>query len=161
MPSARVEARSIQYNSREKAVNLRIEIEETPQEADYQAILAPLSEYNREHAGQVRSEKIAILIKDEMGGTQGGLYAKVSGQWLFVELLVVPEVARGQGVGSKLMNMAQTLARKKGCQGMWLDTFSFQAPDFYLRLGFSIFGELKDYPSAGHSRFFMQKRFDV
>ncbi|WP_338522648.1 GNAT family N-acetyltransferase [Pseudomonas batumici] len=142
-------------------MNLRIEIKEAPQEADYQAILAPLSEYNKTHTGLGGVEKIAILIQDETGNTQGGLYAKISGQWLFVELLVVPEIARGQGMGSKLMSMAEALARKKGCQGIWLDTFSFQAPDFYLRLGFSIFGELKDYPVAGHNRFFMQKRFDV
>ncbi|WP_040071001.1 GNAT family N-acetyltransferase [Pseudomonas batumici] len=142
-------------------MNLRVEIKEAPQEADYQAILAPLSEYNQAHTGRVGVEKIALLIQDETGNSQGGLYAKISGQWLFVELLVVPEIARGQGMGSKLMSMAETLARKKGCQGIWLDTFSFQAPDFYLRLGFSIFGELKDYPVAGHDRFFMQKRFDV
>ena len=142
-------------------MSLRIEIKEAPQEADYQAILAPLIEYNQAQTGRVGAEKLAILIKDETGKTEGGLYAKVSGQWLFVELLVVPEIARGQGMGSKLMNMAQALAREKGCQGIWLDTFSFQAPEFYLRLGFSIFGELKDYPVAGHNRFFMQKRFDL
>ncbi|CAD5200115.1 GNAT family N-acetyltransferase [Pseudomonas sp. FEN] len=142
-------------------MTLRIEIKEAPLEADYQAILAPLSEYNQAQTGLAGAEKFAILIKDETGNTQGGLHAKIFGQWLFVELLVVPEIARGQGMGSKLMSMAQTLAREKGCQGIWLDTFSFQAPDFYLRLGFSVFGELKDYPIAGHNRFFMQKRFDM
>lgn len=141
-------------------MSLRIEIKEAPQEADYQAILAPLIEYNQAQIGQARAEKLALLIKDETGNTQGGLYAKVSGQWLFIELLVVPEAARGQGMGAKLMNKVEVLAREKGCQGIWLDTFSFQAPDFYLGLGFSVFGELKDYPVAGHNRFFMQKRFD-
>lgn len=142
-------------------MNLRIEINEAPQELDYQAILAPLREYNQAQTGLIGTEKFAVLIKDDAGITQGGIYAKISGRWLFVELLVVPETARGQGLGAKLMNMAEALARKKGCQGIWLDTFSFQAPDFYLRLGFSIFGELKDYPVVGHNRFFMQKRFDL
>lgn len=146
---------------KEKAVDLQIEINETPQEDDYQAILAPLCEYNQAQTGLIRTEKLAILIKDDAGATQGGLYAKISGQWLFVELLVVPGVARGQGLGSKLMNKVEDLAREKGCQGIWLDTFSFQAPDFYLRLGFSMFGELKDYPVAGCNRFFMQKKFDL
>lgn len=141
-------------------MNLRIEINEAPQELDYQAILAPLREYNQAQTGLIGTEKFAVLIKDDAEVTQGGLYARTSGRWLFVELLVVPETARGQGLGTKLMNMAEALARKKGCQGIWLDTFSFQAPDFYLRLGFSIFGELKDYPVVGHNRFFMQKRFD-
>lgn len=144
----------------EKTVSLRIELNDAPQEIDYQAILAPLQEYNHAQAGLVETEKFAILIKDDVGATQGGLYAKISGQWLFVELLVVPEAARGQGFGAKLIARAETRAREKGCKGIWLDTFSFQAPDFYLRLGFSIFGELKDYPVAGHNRFFMQKLFD-
>ncbi|WP_397453849.1 GNAT family N-acetyltransferase [Pseudomonas sp. NA-150] len=138
-------------------MNLRIEVELAPQEADYQAILAPLRAFNQEQATLTNAEKIALLIKDDVGKPLGGLYAKVFGQWLFVELLAVPEVARGQGLGSQLMNMAEQLALEKGCLGIWLDTFSFQAPDFYHRLGFSVFGELKDYP-PGHSRFFMQKR---
>ncbi|KWS34723.1 GNAT family N-acetyltransferase [Pseudomonas syringae] len=142
-------------------MTLRIEINEAPQEVDYQAILAPLREYNQAQTGLAGTEKLAILIKGGVGSTHGGLYAKISGQWLFVELLVVPEAARGQGLGAKLMSIADALARKKGCQGIWLDTFSFQAPDFYLQLGFSIFGELKDYPVVGHNRFFMQKRFDL
>lgn len=142
-------------------MDLRIEINEAPQEVDYQEILDPLREYNQAKTGLISTEKLAILIKDDLGATQGGLYANISGQWLFVDLLVVPEAARGQGLGTKLINMAQELARKKGCQGIWLDTFSFQAPDFYLRLGFSIFGELKDYPVVGYNRFFMQKRFDL
>nr|WP_240164143.1 GNAT family N-acetyltransferase [Pseudomonas allii] len=123
--------------------------------------MAPLREFNQAQTGLIGTEKFAFLIKDDAGATQGGLYAKISGQWLFVELLVVPEVARGQGLGAKLMNKVEALAREKGCQGIWLDTFSFQAPDFYRRLGFSIFGELKDYPVAGYNRFFMQKRFDL
>ncbi len=131
-------------------MDLRIEINEAPQEDDYQAVLAPLQAYNRAKAGFIETEKFAILIKDDEGATQGGLYAKISGQWLFVDLLIVPEAARGQGLGAKLMDRAETLARK--------NTFSFQAPDFYLRLGFSLFGELKDYPVVGHNRFFMQKR---
>jgi len=140
-------------------VDLRIDINETPQEVDYEAILAPLCEYNQAQTGLIGTGKLAILIKDDAGATKGGLYAKISGQWLFVELLVVPEVARGQGLGTKLMNKAEAMAREKGCQGMWLATLSYQAPDFYLRLGFSIFGELKDYPVVGYNRLFMQKIF--
>jgi GNAT superfamily N-acetyltransferase len=144
----------------ENPVGLRLELNDAPQEVDYQAILAPLKEYNQAQAGLIETEKFALLIKDDAGATQGGLYARISGQWLFVELLVVPEAARGQGLGAKLMARAEAQAREKGCQGIWLDTFSFQAPDFYRRLGFSLFGELKDYPVAGYNRFFMQKRFD-
>ncbi|WP_263263471.1 GNAT family N-acetyltransferase [Pseudomonas sp. RIT-PI-S] len=140
-------------------MHLRIEIKKDPQPADYEAILLPLQAYNNAQAEPSEVEKTAFLVIDEAGVTQGGLWARVAARWLFVELLVVPEAARGQGIGSQLMDSAQTLAQQKGCVGIWLDTFSFQAPDFYRRLGFEVFGELKDYP-PGHSRFYMQKRFD-
>ncbi|MGH8409424.1 MAG: GNAT family N-acetyltransferase, partial [Pseudomonas sp.] len=45
---------------------------------------------------------------------------------------------------------------EKGCAGIWLDTFSFQAPGFYRKLGFSEFGHIAEYP-PGHTRHFFQK----
>jgi ribosomal protein S18 acetylase RimI-like enzyme len=53
--------------------------------------------------------------------------------------------------------MAEDLAREMNCIGIWLDTFDFQAPEFYRRLGFSEFGQIEDHP-PGHRRFFMRKR---
>lgn len=148
----------MRIKDKENRLSLRIEIKDNPDEADYQAIVAPLRAYNQAQAGVEAAAKVALLINDESGTTQGGLHGRIFGHWLFVELLVVPEAARGQGMGLKLMNMAEAVARDKGCVGVWLDTFSFQAPDFYQKLGYSVFGELKDYP-PGHSRFFLQKRF--
>ncbi|MNJ78333.1 hypothetical protein D3C77_760620 [compost metagenome] len=55
------------------------------------------------------------------------------------------------------MKMAEDLAREKGCVGIWLDTFDFQAPGFYQKLGFTEFGQLEDFP-PGHKRFYFQKR---
>ena len=76
---------------------------------------------------------------------------------MYIELLSVPEQGRGQGVGSELMTMAESMAKEKNCLGIWLDTFSFQAPEFYKKLGFSQFGEIVDYP-PGHRRHYFQKR---
>jgi len=72
-------------------------------------------------------------------------------------LLAVPEQGRGQGIGSKLMNMVEEFAREKDCVGIWLDTFDFQAPGFYKKLGYTECGEIVDYP-LGHKRHFFQKR---
>jgi hypothetical protein len=38
-----------------------------------------------------------------------------------------------------------------------LDTFSFQAPDFYKQHGYQVFGELQDFPS-GHQRYYLKKQ---
>jgi len=56
------------------------------------------------------------------------------------------------------MLRAEAEARARGCIGIWLNTFSFQARGFYEKLGFTLIGQIDDYP-VGHQRFFLQKRF--
>lgn len=138
-------------------MTLRIERSINPTDAEEQAILLPLRAYNASKAGVSVSEPIALLVRDDDDKILGGLWGRVFYQWLFVELLSVPEQARGQGMGSKLMGMAEDLAREKACIGIWLDTFDFQAPEFYKKLGYSELGQIVDYP-PGHTRFFFQKR---
>ena len=86
----------------------------------------------------------------------GGLWGRVSYDWLFVELLFVPEAARGADLGTALLAKAEEVARARGCVGIRLDTYSFQAPDFYRRLGFEIVGSFPDYPK-GYSQIFLRK----
>lgn len=97
-----------------------------------------------------------VLRHPGTGAVEGGLTARISFNRMFVEMLVVPERLRGQGVGRQLMDEAEQQARAHRCTGIWLDTFSFQAPGFYEKLGFSVFGEIPDYP-PGHSRIFLHK----
>lgn len=138
-------------------MTLRIERSQNPTDEEEQAILLPLRAYNASKAGVSRQEPIALLVRDDSGEILGGLYARVFYQWMFIELLSVPEQARGQGLGSQLMRMAEDVAREKECVGVWLDTFDFQAPGFYQKLGYSELGQIVDYP-PGHKRLFFQKR---
>ncbi|HWH86044.1 MAG TPA: GNAT family N-acetyltransferase [Pseudomonas sp.] len=138
-------------------MNLRIELTQNPSEEQRQAILQPLIDYNDAKTGGSKSEPFALMVRDDHGSIVGGLYGRVIFRWMFIELLSVPEQGRGQGIGSKLMAQAQALATDKHCLGIWLDTFDFQAPEFYKKLGFSQFGEIMDYP-PGHKRHFFLKR---
>jgi GNAT superfamily N-acetyltransferase len=138
-------------------MNLRIELTKNPTPEEEQAILLPLRAYNASKAGTTASKPFALLVRDDQDAVLGGLYGRMFYQWMYIELLVMPEQGRGQGLGSKLMHMAEELARENECLGIWLDTFDFQAPEFYKKLGFSEFGEIADYP-PGHKRHFMQKR---
>ncbi len=140
-------------------MNLRIERSQNPTDEEREAILTPLRAYNATQAGLSNAQPLALLVRDDNGEILGGLYGRFFYQWLFIELLSVPEQARGQGMGSTLMQMAEDLAREKECVGIWLDTFDFQAPEFYKRLGYSELGQIADYP-PGHKRFFFQKRLN-
>jgi GNAT superfamily N-acetyltransferase len=74
-----------------------------------------------------------------------------------VDLLVVPESLRGQGLGSELLRKAEDIARKRRCTGVWLHTGTFQAPVFYEKRGYQAFGTLPDYP-PGHATIYFMKR---
>lgn len=136
----------------------RIEMMVDPGEKERAAILRPLRAHNFSQAGDPKPETIALLVRDEdTDEIIGGLYGEIFYRWLFIELLAIPEETRGQGTGSRLIRMAEDVARERACVGIWLDTFDFQAPSFYERHGFTKFGSLDDFP-PDHKRFFLQKR---
>jgi GNAT superfamily N-acetyltransferase len=137
-------------------VSFAIRPVERDHESVHKAVLDSLIAFNDAKAGASGYRPIAFAIEDERGQTIGGLSAAAAYGWLFVELLFVPESLRGRGVGTELMRRAEAEAIARGCHSVWLDTFEFQARGFYERLGYTCFGELKDYPAG--PRFFMSKR---
>lgn len=135
---------------------MEVSFDVTAQERE--AILKPLRAYNRSHTGKMAFETVGILLRDPTSQeVVGGLYGEISYGWLFIELLSIPEQMRTHGTGTRLMRAAEDLARERGCEGIWLDTFSFQAPGFYRKQGFTEFGHIADFP-PGHQRHFFHKR---
>ena len=96
------------------------------------------------------------FVRDK-GQIIAGLYGTSMWDWLHIKYLWVTSDHRKQGLGSKLMSLVEAEAQKRQCLGLHLDTFSFQALDFYLGLGFEVFGEIKDHPEGGR-RYFLSKR---
>ncbi len=122
------------------------------------AILAGLLKFNASRAPPANRRELCIAIPGGDGAIQGGLYGWTSYDWLFVELLFVPETLRGQGHGAALIAEAEGEARARGCIGCWLDTFSFQARGFYEKLGYQLAGTIPDHPRGG-ARYLLMKRW--
>ena len=137
-------------------MNFTIRLTESHPESVHKTVLESLIAFNDANAGESGYRPIAFAIEDERGQMMGGLSGATAYGWLFVELLFVPEALRGQGVGTRLIQLAEAEAIARGCHSAWLDTFEFQARGFYERLGYTCFGELKNYPTG--SRFFMSRR---
>ena len=122
-------------------------------------IIGPgINEYNTEQAGDDSSQMLCFVLRaadqDEiLGGVIGATYW----EWLHLDLLWLKDEFRGQGYGHRLLVAAEEEARKRGAKNAYLDTFSFQAPDFYKQHGYEVFGELADFP-PGHRRYFMRKQ---
>jgi GNAT superfamily N-acetyltransferase len=137
-------------------MNYTLTLSDVAEDAVREAILAPLRSFNESKAGPSGGRPLVICVFDDDGKIIGGLWGNTGFGWLYTQLLAVPDSLRGQGVGSKLLAMAETEAIARGCHSSWLDTFEFQARGFYEKLGYQCFGELPNYP-VGYKRFFLQK----
>jgi GNAT superfamily N-acetyltransferase len=132
-------------------------VSDTGERNVFESIFTALDGASREVIGPAEPRLLVIPIRSDSGTVTGGLWGVTLFRWLEVEMLFVPLPMRGQGVGSALMAAAETEARDRGCLGIRVDAFSFQAGRFYEKIGFSLFGALGDCP-PGHQRLFFQKR---
>lgn len=97
------------------------------------------------------------VVENENGEIVGGILGKMyCWNCLYIDVLWVKEEHRKDGLGSKLLREVEMLAKEKGCYLIHLDTFDFQAKDFYIKHGYETFGVLDDCPE-GHKRYFMKK----
>jgi GNAT superfamily N-acetyltransferase len=135
----------------------RLELDPAPT-AEIRGRLA--KEINDFHSRTVphESRRFALLVRDGGRELAAGLIGVISWQWLFIEAVWVGDPLRGHGVGRIMMARAETHAAAQGCHSAWLDTF--QAREFYLQIGYEVFGVLVDYP-PGQSRSFMRKRLQT
>ena len=140
-------------------MDYEISLEENASDEEIQVLSEGIMEYNRSQVGGRQKEPLTFFLRDGEGRIVGGVhgnYSSTSG-WLYVSVLWVSEGARGGGHGSRLLQSIEGEALARGCANAYLDTFSFQAPGFYKKLGYVVFGELEDFPE-GHSRIFLRKR---
>jgi GNAT superfamily N-acetyltransferase len=126
-----------------------------PDAADLDAVMAGLVEFNARVADMDKAMPMAVLARRD-GAIVGGATGFTHWEWLFIRHLWVSDELRGGGLGAHLLGTAEATARERGCGAVWLDTFSFQAPGFYQKLGYRQFGQLDDFP-PGHARHFLWK----
>ncbi|MEW6450241.1 MAG: GNAT family N-acetyltransferase [Pseudomonadota bacterium] len=118
-------------------------------------IVKGLRAFNTGVVGKSDYKPLTVTVKDK-GAIVGGVVGETYFGWMFVSLLWVSDKYRGKKLGRSLMESAEKEARKRGVRHVYLDTFSFQAPGFYKKLGYREFGRLKQFP-AGHDRVWMSK----
>jgi ribosomal protein S18 acetylase RimI-like enzyme len=116
-----------------------------------------ISDYNTQQAGAENGQNLCFVLHGPDEEVLGGVIGQTHWDWLYISLMWIKEEFRGQGYGGRLLALAEEEARGRGAKNAYLDTFSFQAPGFYEKYGYQVFGELKDFPT-GHQRFYMKKQ---
>ena len=112
--------------------------------------------YNRSKREAAESEPLNLYVEDDSGQVMAGLVAETFGNWLEIEYLFVKEDLRGQGIGSQLLQQAESEAKNRNCRFAFVNTYQFQAPDFYQKHGYKEVFALQDYPYIG-KRYYYQK----
>ena len=134
-------------------------IEESSRE-DYDLVDSGIVEYNLSKVTFTQEQpfiSINRVIKDANGEVLAGINS-ILYCWncLYIDALWVKEEYRKEGYGSALLNEVEKIAKEKGCNLVHLDTFDFQAKDFYLKHGYEVFGILDDCP-IDHRRYYVKK----
>jgi len=142
------------------------DLRKTSDESAEEIIRDRLIGYNKDHSEIVRdrfrpenlpSRPLAVYAYDgdELVGGACGRTVDVW-RWLTVDLLWVDDDLRGHGLGRALLGRLEDEARLRGCHWSKLNTWDFQAPDFYTRCGYVEYGREVDYP-PGHTNFLLRK----
>lgn len=135
-----------------------LRIDTTPDRGRRQLVGRRLRAFNATRSAALRglrdgggeeSEALEVYALDDDGEVVGGLAGSTWAGWLHVDLLWVDEGHRGAGLGRRLMTRAERIARdERGCGHARLETWGFQAPGFYQKLGYTIVGRVQDYPAG-------------
>ena len=119
-----------------------------------------LGDFNNSKVPYTQKPLTAYINKCIKDGDEviGGILAEVY-CWniLSIDVLWVEDKHRNKGNARALVDAVEDEARKMGCPLSHLDTFDFQAKEFYEKLGYTVFGVLEDCPE-GHKRYYMSKK---
>lgn len=141
---------------------MKIEIA-IPDQNEEEEIDDMLMVYNLKQVPPAQEEpfvKICRCARDENGNLLGGVLAySVLWNVLHIVTVSVKKEARGLGIGKRLLREVEEEAGRQGCYMAHLDTFDFQAAEFYEKNGYKRFGTLPDYPK-GHEQYYYCKRLD-
>jgi len=130
---------------------------ENPEESAWGIIGRGLHQYNQNQAGDDKFQRLCFVVQSSNGEIAGGVLAELYWDWSYIDLMWIEEELRGQGYGHRLLTQVENEARKRGAKQVYLDTFSFQAPDFYKQHGYQVLAKLQDFP-MGHQRYFLSKK---
>ena len=136
---------------------MNFEITDEIKKEDEEFIFSNLLEYNLEKIEDKNPKDLGIYLRTDEGKMVAGLTGDTHGNWLSVKFLWVAKEMRGQHIGSAILKQAEETAKQRGCKYVFLDTFSFQAPEFYLKYGYQEVFALEQYPVTGKRHYYTKE----
>lgn len=126
------------------------------QPQDVEELLAGLRAYNFSQLWENNKRPVACMLRHLNGSISGGVFGYISWGWCMIEMVWVDEQYRGNDLATNMMEKMEQFAINEGITRFKLETGSFQALDFYKKLGYEVYGELEDYP-IGETNYYLRK----
>lgn len=136
--------------------NLTFTSKENPSPEEIDELRMSLRAYNDRFAGHYERKQLIYQVRNTEGLLLGGIYGSISWGWLYIDLLWVDESLRDSGMGTRLITAIEEQANQKGIYNYYLGTTSFQALNFYKKMGYQVCGEIEGLP-PGHTNYFLKK----
>ena len=130
---------------------------EEPSLADIEYLEDQLYEFNMAATGIADGRSLGVFLRDAKQSIVAGAAGHTWGDTCELRQIWVAEPHRRQGIGRGLLAEAEAEAVRRGCIQIILTTHSFQAPEFYEKLGFTPISEVPEYP-RGYSQVVLRKR---
>ena len=73
-------------------------------------------------------------------------------KYFYLSDLLVENVYRKQAIGKQLLALLEDKVRELGCEYVWTWTAGYEAPEFYLKQGYSVFATFENFYPSGHAR---------
>jgi GNAT superfamily N-acetyltransferase len=131
-------------------------IENQPDPKAIQFLEEQIYDFNVAATGITDGELLSIFLRNDQAEILAGIYGWTWGGTCEIRYLWVHTDWRGKGIGRELLSRAEQEAIRRGCEQIVLDTHSFQAPGFYMKLGYQITGSYSDYP-RGYQKYYLWK----
>jgi ribosomal protein S18 acetylase RimI-like enzyme len=130
-----------------------------PNPEDKQVMVDGLLAHHAKNGHPRKSETFSIFLKDQNEKVLGEVIVTFLWNGMAINSLWVDESIRKQGWGRKLMEAVEKEGKVHGCTVAYTDTFPWQAPGFYEKLGYSLYGKLDDFPK-GFALSYYSKKLD-
>lgn len=139
-------------------MSVELQIIKNPDSEDISFVRESLKSFNSQFTSSIPfSKPLAVnLVLKENDSVIAGLLGYIYWGCFHIDILWIDDRYRKQGYGTHLLEKAEEIAKENKCSFIHLDTLSFQAQGFYIKNGYSVFGELDGYPD-GIKRYYMKK----
>lgn len=135
---------------------ISIAVEHSPDQETRSTIQKGLFDANVTATGDGHFDAVCVTARDVNTVVIGGVVGEAYWGWVnFTTVWVHPDHRR-KGIAAQMLEQAEAEAARLGYTRAYLDTFSFQCPELYLRAGYEVFGQLDHFP-ADSKRLFMRK----